>query len=92
MTARTPEQDEARLPLTDEPADSRQIRRRLTFGVAGDLADLPATLSPWQRAFEAWRSAGLRWRHAPPLPPRTSERAKANSATSKPAPPPRPAP
>lgn len=68
MTARIPEQDEARLPVGDEPADSRQIRRRLTFGVAGDLADLPASLSPWQRAFEAWRSAGLRWGHG--LPPR----------------------
>ncbi|MFD0682960.1 hypothetical protein [Actinomadura fibrosa] len=66
MTARTPEQDEARLPAESEPADSRQIRRRLTFGVAGDLADLPATLSPWQRAYEAWRSADLRWRHGAP--------------------------
>ncbi|MGH3241833.1 MAG: hypothetical protein ACRDNL_15780, partial [Spirillospora sp.] len=63
MTARTPEQDEARRtaetePAGTEPAGSRQVRRRLTFGVAGDLAGMPATLSPWQRAYEAWRAAG----------------------------------
>ncbi|MFI0373068.1 hypothetical protein ACH35V_34850 [Actinomadura sp. 1N219] len=63
MTARTPEQDEARRTAEEEPAGSRQVRRRLTFGVAGDLADMPATLSPWQRAYEAWRAAGLRWGH-----------------------------
>ncbi|WP_242885165.1 hypothetical protein [Actinomadura litoris] len=65
MTARTPGQDEARLAIEDEPVDSRRIRRRLTFGVAGDLAGLPASLSPWQRAYEAWRSAGLPWGHGP---------------------------
>ncbi|WP_067455110.1 hypothetical protein [Actinomadura macra] len=63
MTARTPEQDEARPPTEDGPADSRQVRQRLTFGVA---ADLPASLTPWQRAYEAWRSAGLGWGHGPP--------------------------
>ncbi|QXJ24689.1 hypothetical protein AGRA3207_006065 [Actinomadura graeca] len=66
MTARTPEQDEARPPAENGPADSRQVRRRLTFGVAGGLAGLPASLTPWQRAYEAWRSAGLDWRHGPP--------------------------
>ncbi|MES9608937.1 hypothetical protein, partial [Actinomadura sp. NPDC000929] len=59
MTARTPEQHEARRTAEEGPADSRHVRRRLTFGVAGDLADMPAARSPWQRAYEAWRSAGL---------------------------------
>ncbi|MFD0541199.1 hypothetical protein ACFQY7_52615 [Actinomadura luteofluorescens] len=63
MTARTPEQHEARRTAEEGPADSRHVRRRLTFGVAGDLADMPAARSPWQRAFEAWRSAGLDWGH-----------------------------
>ncbi|MFA1544726.1 WD40/YVTN/BNR-like repeat-containing protein [Actinomadura chokoriensis] len=66
MTARTPEQDEAPRTVEDEPAGSRQIRRRLTFGVAGDIADMRASLSPWQRAYEAWRSAGLSWGHGAP--------------------------
>ncbi|WP_171064621.1 hypothetical protein [Actinomadura soli] len=71
MTARTPEQDEARRTAEEEPAGSRQVRRRLTFGVAGDLADMPAALSPWQRAYEAWRAAGLRWGHGAPPRERT---------------------
>jgi hypothetical protein len=75
VTASTPEQDEAPRTAGDEPAGSRQARRRLTFGVAGDIADLPAALSPWQRAYEAWRAAGLTWGHG--APPR--ERAKAAS-------------
>ena len=66
MTARTPEQDEARRETGEEASGSRQVRRRLTFGVAGDLADLPAATSPWQRAYEAWRAAGLRWGHGAP--------------------------
>ncbi|RFS85027.1 hypothetical protein D0T12_16220 [Actinomadura spongiicola] len=66
MTARTPEQHEARVTAEDEPAGSRRARRRLTFGVAGDLAGMPATLSPWQRAYEAWRTAGLSWGHGAP--------------------------
>ncbi|MFI0411464.1 hypothetical protein [Actinomadura sp. 3N508] len=71
MTARTPEQHEARRTAEEEPAGSREVRRRLTFGVAGDLADLPATLSPWQRAYEAWRATGLRWGHGAPPRNRT---------------------
>ncbi|SFO64575.1 hypothetical protein SAMN04489713_108102 [Actinomadura madurae] len=66
MTASTPEQDEARRTAEEGPAGSRQVRRRLTFGVAGDLADMPAALSPWQRAYEAWRAAGLVWGHGAP--------------------------
>ncbi|TDC57805.1 hypothetical protein E1281_03790 [Actinomadura sp. KC345] len=66
MTARTPEQDEARPETGEEASGSHQVRRRLTFGVAGDLADLPAATSPWQRAYEAWRAAGLRWGHGAP--------------------------
>ncbi|MFS2295659.1 MAG: hypothetical protein FWJ90_23685, partial [Actinomadura sp.] len=66
MTARTPEQDEARRTAEEETAGSRQVRRRLTFGVAGDLADMPSVRSPWQRAYEAWRAAGLRWGHGAP--------------------------
>ncbi|MGI5203583.1 hypothetical protein ACQEU6_18665 [Spirillospora sp. CA-108201] len=66
MTARTPEQHEARRTAEEGPADSRHVRRRLTFGVAGDLADMPAARSPWQRAYEAWRSAGLDWGHGGP--------------------------
>lgn len=66
MTARTPEQHEARRTAEEGPADSRHVRRRLTFGVAGDLADMPAARSPWQRAYEAWRSAGLDWGHGAP--------------------------
>ncbi|WP_433230542.1 hypothetical protein [Actinomadura formosensis] len=66
MTARSPEQDEARLTAEGEPAGSRQVRRRLTFGVAGDIAGMPAALSPWQRAYEAWRTAGLDWGHGAP--------------------------
>ncbi|TDC89265.1 hypothetical protein [Actinomadura sp. 7K507] len=66
MTARTPEQDEARRAADEEAAGSRQVRRRLTFGVAGDLADMRASLSPWQRAYEAWRSVGLSWGHGAP--------------------------
>ncbi|MWA06362.1 hypothetical protein F8568_039670 [Actinomadura sp. LD22] len=72
MTARTPERDGApspagaEPPADDRPAGSRAVRRRLTFGVAADLADLPAALSPWQRAYEAWRAAGIRWGHGAP--------------------------
>ncbi|NEA29616.1 hypothetical protein, partial [Actinomadura bangladeshensis] len=66
MTARTPEQDEAPRTAEDGPAGSREVRRRLTFGVAGDVAGLRATLSPWQRAYEAWRAAGLSWGHGAP--------------------------
>ncbi|MGP4026902.1 hypothetical protein [Actinomadura sp. 3N407] len=66
MTARTPEQDEARRTAEEEAAGSRQVRRRLTFGVAGDLAGMRAALSPWQRAYEAWRAAGLSWGHGAP--------------------------
>ncbi|WP_165968921.1 hypothetical protein [Actinomadura sp. KC06] len=83
MTARTPEQDEARRTAEEEPAGSRQARRRLTFGVAGDLADMPATLSPWQRAYEAWRAAGLRWGHG--APPRERTEPPADSPTGPPA-------
>ncbi|TDC67982.1 exo-alpha-sialidase [Actinomadura sp. GC306] len=91
MTARTPEQDEARRTSEQEAGGSRQVRRRLTFGVAGDLADMPATLSPWQRAYEAWRAAGLKWGHgAPPREQRTAEAAEtaetAAGAPEKPAP------
>ncbi|MFI0483197.1 hypothetical protein [Actinomadura sp. 9N215] len=80
MTARTPEQDEARRTAEEEPAGSRQVRRRLTFGVAGDLAGMPATLSPWQRAYEAWRAAGLRWGHGAPPRQRTERPADAPDA------------
>ncbi|KAB2370661.1 hypothetical protein F9B16_34835, partial [Actinomadura montaniterrae] len=72
MTARTPERDGtsspagAEPPADDRPDGSREVRRRLTFGVAADLADLPAALSPWQRAYEAWRAAGIRWGHGAP--------------------------
>lgn len=70
MAARTPEQDEAPRAAGEDPGGSRRVRRRLTFGVAGDLADMPAALSPWQRAYEAWRAAGLSWGHgAPPREP-----------------------
>lgn len=27
---------------------------------------MPAALSPWQRAYEAWRAAGLAWGHGAP--------------------------
>ncbi|MFB4296963.1 hypothetical protein [Actinomadura sp. NTSP31] len=76
MTARTPERDGiaspagAEPPADDRSTGSRQVRRRLTFGVGGDLADLPAALSPWQRAYEAWRTAGIGWGHG--APPRDS--------------------
>jgi hypothetical protein len=70
VTARSPEQDEATRTDGEDPADSRQVRRRLTFGVAGDLADMPAARSPWQRAYEAWRAAGLNWGHGAPAPER----------------------
>ncbi|WP_149264153.1 sialidase family protein [Actinomadura sp. K4S16] len=76
MAARTPEQHEARRTAEEGPADSRHVRRRLTFGVAGDLADMPATLSPWQRAYEAWRAAGLEWGHG--APPRSVEQRPAS--------------
>ncbi|MBO2458965.1 hypothetical protein [Actinomadura violacea] len=82
MTARTPERDGAPSPAGAQPpadvrtAGSREVRRRLTFGVAADLADLPAALSPWQRAYEAWRAAGIGWGHG--APPR--ERAAAPEA------------
>src|SRR5688500_6761098 len=77
VTARTPEQDEARR-TAEEPAGSRQARRRLTFGVAGDLAAMPARSSPWQRAYEAWRAAGLTWGHGAPPRPRTDRPAPAD--------------
>ncbi|MER7548021.1 hypothetical protein ABTW95_33930 [Spirillospora sp. NPDC127506] len=74
MTARTPEQDEAPRTAEDGSAGSREVRRRLTFGVAGDIADLRAALSPWQRAYEAWRSAGLSWGHGAPPRERADDR------------------
>ncbi|GAA0580897.1 glycoside hydrolase [Actinomadura livida] len=84
MTASTPEQDEARRTAEQEAGGSRQVRRRLTFGVAGDLADMPATLSPWQRAYEAWRAAGLKWGHgAPPRREQTPEAAETASTGKK---------
>ncbi|WP_329519762.1 hypothetical protein [Spirillospora sp. NBC_01491] len=70
MTARTPEQDGAglmtggRSPDGDEAPGSREIRRRLTIGDAGVLAERPAGragASPWQRADEAWREADVHW-------------------------------
>ncbi|GAA2419148.1 hypothetical protein GCM10010191_32660 [Actinomadura vinacea] len=86
MTARTPEQDDARLlagaepPAGDElsgPRGSRQIRRRLTFRPAEALREPPESRearapgkrgkkgpSPWQRAQEAWRNAGVPWSDA----------------------------
>ncbi|MFG2090189.1 hypothetical protein [Spirillospora sp. NPDC048824] len=76
MTARTPERDEARRTAEEETGGSRQVRRRLTFGVAGDLAGMRTALSPWQRAYEAWRAAGLSWGHG--APPR--ERAVGDAA------------
>ncbi|MFB4311664.1 hypothetical protein [Actinomadura sp. GTD37] len=79
MTARTPEQDEAPRTAEDEPAGSRQVRRRLTFGVAGDIADLRAALSPWQRAYEAWRAAGLSWGHGAPPRERATRPASRNA-------------
>ncbi|WP_433467753.1 hypothetical protein [Spirillospora sp. CA-128828] len=79
MTARTPEQDEARRTAEEEPAGSRDVRRRLTFGVAGDLADMPAALSPWQRAYEAWRAAGLNWGHGAPPRERTPKATSLNA-------------
>ncbi|NDU73059.1 hypothetical protein GWI34_10505 [Actinomadura sp. DSM 109109] len=88
MTARTPEQHEARRTAEDGPAGSRHVRRRLTFGVAGDLADMPAARSPWQRAYEAWRSAGLDWGHgtAPrEAAPRPASRGAARSQARPPA-------
>ncbi|MGI5322668.1 hypothetical protein [Actinomadura nitritigenes] len=84
MTARTPERNGtpspagAEPPADGRPAGSRAVRRRLTFGVSADLADLPAALSPWQRAYEAWRAAGIRWGHG--APPR--ERAAAPERTA----------
>ncbi|MGC4955538.1 WD40/YVTN/BNR-like repeat-containing protein [Actinomadura citrea] len=97
MTARTPEQHEARRTAEDGPADSRHVRRRLTFGVAGDLADMPAARSPWQRAYEAWRSAGLDWGHGAPsreAAPRPASRnaVRAESPAQAPARPRPPAP
>ncbi|WP_338740994.1 hypothetical protein [Actinomadura luteofluorescens] len=92
MTARTPEQHEARRTAEEGPADSRHVRRRLTFGVAGDLADMPAARSPWQRAFEAWRSAGLDWGHgsareaAPRPASRDAVRAKSPRKPARPRP------
>lgn len=80
MTARTPEQDEAPRTAEDGPAGSREVRRRLTFGVAGDVAGLRATLSPWQRAYEAWRAAGLSWGHGAP-PRDAAEQAAARGAS-----------
>ncbi|TDD89334.1 hypothetical protein E1293_05225, partial [Actinomadura darangshiensis] len=79
MTARTPEQDTAPRTAEEEPVDSRQVRRRLTFGVSGDLADMPATLSPWQRAYEAWRAAGLKWGHGAPPRERAPKAASLNA-------------
>lgn len=84
MTARTPEQDEARRTAEEETAGSRQVRRRLTFGVAGDLADMPTVRSPWQRAYEAWRAAGLSWGHG--APPRDEGAAEAVPAPDEAAP------
>ncbi|MEV0666705.1 hypothetical protein ACIBI3_31410 [Actinomadura luteofluorescens] len=93
MTARTPEQHEARRTAEEGPADSRHVRRRLTFGVAGDLADMPAARSPWQRAYEAWRSAGLDWGHgappreaAPRPASRDAVRAKSSQKPARPRP------
>ncbi|NKZ04643.1 hypothetical protein [Actinomadura latina] len=83
MTARTPEQGEAPRTVEDGPAGSREVRRRLTFGVAGDIADMRAALSPWQRAYEAWRAAGLSWGHG--APPR--ERAASRNAVRAGSPP-----
>ncbi|MEU5990951.1 hypothetical protein ABZ806_18420 [Spirillospora sp. NPDC047418] len=80
MTARTPEQDEAPRTAEDGPAGSREVRRRLTFGVAGDVAGLRATLSPWQRASEAWRAAGLSWGHGAP-PREAAEPAESRNAS-----------
>ncbi|GAA1821829.1 hypothetical protein [Actinomadura chokoriensis] len=80
MTARTPEQDEAPRTAENGPAGSREVRRRLTFGVAGDVAGLRATLSPWQRAYEAWRAAGLSWGHGAP-PRDAAEQAAARGAS-----------
>src|SRR5690606_16623121 len=84
VTARTPEQDEARRTAEEETAGSRQVRRRLTFGVAGDLADMPTVRSPWQRAYEAWRAAGLSWGHG--APPRDEGAAEAVPAPDEAAP------
>src|SRR5690606_31498718 len=84
VTARTPEQDEARRTAEEETAGSRQVRRRLTFGVAGDLADMPTVRSPWQRAYEAWRAAGLSWGHG--APPRDQGAAEAIPAPDEAAP------
>ncbi|HEY8481291.1 MAG TPA: hypothetical protein VIL71_15825 [Spirillospora sp.] len=61
MTTSTP--DETRRTAEEDTEDSRRVRRRLTFGVAGDLVGMPGAVSPWQRAYEAWRSAGLAWGH-----------------------------
>ncbi|MEU8798780.1 hypothetical protein [Spirillospora sp. NPDC048819] len=80
MTASTPEQDEARRTAEEETAGSRQVRRRLTFGVAGDLAGMRAALSPWQRAYEAWRAAGLSWGHG--APPRERSAGEATSVNA----------
>ncbi|WP_141577796.1 hypothetical protein [Actinomadura sp. WMMA1423] len=82
MTARTPEQHEARRTAEEGPADSRHVRRRLTFGVAGDLADMPGRLSPWQRAYEAWRAAGLEWGHG--APPREAGQRPASRDAARP--------
>ncbi|MDL4819203.1 sialidase family protein [Actinomadura opuntiae] len=94
MTARTPERGETASPADDRPAGSRQVRRRLTFGVAGDLADLPAALSPWQRAYEAWRTAGIGWGHGAPPRDRATEPAApaSRNAIRATAPPPEPEP
>lgn len=100
MTARTPEQDEAPRTAEDEPAGSRQVRRRLTFGVAGDVADIRAAVSPWQRAYEAWRAAGLSWGHGAPPRDRAARPASRNAIRAEsppepaaaPAAPPRPKP
>ncbi|MFC4050724.1 hypothetical protein ACFOY4_13590 [Actinomadura syzygii] len=83
MTARTPEQDEAPRSADEGPGGSRRVRRRLTFGVAGDLADMPAALSPWQRAYEAWRAAGLSWGHG--APPREPAAARPRAPQERPA-------
>ncbi|WP_030164831.1 hypothetical protein [Spirillospora albida] len=77
MTASTPEQD--------EHAGSRAVRRRLTFGVAEGLAGLPGGMSPWQRAYEAWRTAGVPWGHdlpAEPVPNAAGDPAAANRAVA----------